>query len=227
MDGPQTNAESEWMIAERAAALERAARARIDALTGGRVNQREAHQWEGRRVFDRQGGQLGVIQRCAACGTTRWLLIESGKARPVFSDLDPIPVICQKTGAAATDLAGHAVLHPCIGCGKRTIKESKFCFDCVKRNMVTRGKLFRRQGRRCAACSATGTDDGWQFHLDHIMPLSRGGKHEESNLQVLCAACNLSKGTKTMAEWRLEEATPSRPGSSARNQGIDGGSTYE
>jgi 5-methylcytosine-specific restriction endonuclease McrA len=33
-------------------------------------------------------------------------------------------------------------------------------------------------------------------HMDHIIPISRGGKHTLSNVQPLCAKCNLSKGAK-------------------------------
>ncbi|WEX18951.1 HNH endonuclease signature motif containing protein [Pseudomonas sp. G11] len=32
-----------------------------------------------------------------------------------------------------------------------------------------------------------------QFHVDHYEPLSRGGKHEISNLVISCQFCNLSK----------------------------------
>ena len=30
-------------------------------------------------------------------------------------------------------------------------------------------------------------------HVDHIVPLSRGGTHDESNLQTLCASCHSRK----------------------------------
>jgi 5-methylcytosine-specific restriction endonuclease McrA len=33
-------------------------------------------------------------------------------------------------------------------------------------------------------------------HVDHIVPLSKGGKHMAANLAVACAYCNLSKGAK-------------------------------
>lgn len=33
-------------------------------------------------------------------------------------------------------------------------------------------------------------------HVDHVIPLSRGGPHAASNLACACAACNMSKGPK-------------------------------
>lgn len=38
-------------------------------------------------------------------------------------------------------------------------------------------------------------------HVDHVIPLSRGGTHSVSNLAIACADCNLRKGTKTPAEF--------------------------
>lgn len=39
------------------------------------------------------------------------------------------------------------------------------------------------------------------FHLDHVMPLALGGRHEDANLQLLCPSCNLSKGPKHPDEF--------------------------
>ncbi len=43
--------------------------------------------------------------------------------------------------------------------------------------------------------------DSWgiKWHVDHIMPISRGGKHHPSNLQVIPAIANLRKGNKIAA----------------------------
>jgi 5-methylcytosine-specific restriction endonuclease McrA len=37
-----------------------------------------------------------------------------------------------------------------------------------------------------------------EITLDHIKPVSRGGKHTASNVQPLCKFCNSSKMTKTI-----------------------------
>lgn len=54
------------------------------------------------------------------------------------------------------------------------------------------------QGGRCAICDI---DCGADYHVDHIIPLSRGGSNWPENLQILCPGCNLSKGTKTHDEY--------------------------
>ena len=40
-------------------------------------------------------------------------------------------------------------------------------------------------------------EQGDDVHVDHIIPLSKGGRHTYENLQILTAAENLSKGNKT------------------------------
>ena len=41
-----------------------------------------------------------------------------------------------------------------------------------------------------------------QMQIDHIVPISRGGNHKIGNLISACPACNMSKGSKTLTEWR-------------------------
>lgn len=42
--------------------------------------------------------------------------------------------------------------------------------------------------------------------FDHVMPLSRGGRHTVSNLVVCCTSCNQRKANKTPEEWLAMES---------------------
>lgn len=54
--------------------------------------------------------------------------------------------------------------------------------------------IYRRNSGTCQMC---GTKVGWEnFHADHIIPHTCGGKTTVENGQTLCARCNLSKGAK-------------------------------
>lgn len=48
-------------------------------------------------------------------------------------------------------------------------------------------------------CVEIEKETGIKHHVDHIMPLSKGGKHIASNLQILTATENLKKGAKIPA----------------------------
>lgn len=61
-----------------------------------------------------------------------------------------------------------------------------------------RARVFARDGLVCAYC---GTEDG-PFECDHVVPVSRGGGHDLSNLAVACKPCNSSKGGRLLSEWR-------------------------
>lgn len=58
-----------------------------------------------------------------------------------------------------------------------------------------RYSILRRDGFRCVLCGAT-AENGTRLHVDHIMPVSKGGKTEPSNLRTLCDRCNFGKGDK-------------------------------
>jgi len=40
------------------------------------------------------------------------------------------------------------------------------------------------------------------MHIDHIIPISKGGKTELSNLVLACESCNESKKAKTLKDWK-------------------------
>ena len=56
----------------------------------------------------------------------------------------------------------------------------------------------KAQDKRCFYCD--GLCDS-SYHIDHIVPLSKGGEHKESNLVIACAPCNLAKGASDPVEF--------------------------
>jgi 5-methylcytosine-specific restriction endonuclease McrA len=57
----------------------------------------------------------------------------------------------------------------------------------------TVAKIGQLQKWLCAVCRC-GVKDG--YHVDHIVPLAKGGQHIASNIQILCPTCNVRKSAK-------------------------------
>lgn len=55
------------------------------------------------------------------------------------------------------------------------------------------------QNYLCLFCSVDLNQTG--YHIDHKLPLSRGGSNWPSNLQLLCPGCNIRKHNKTDEEF--------------------------
>ncbi len=65
----------------------------------------------------------------------------------------------------------------------------------VERGKVTnklRFWIYQRDGNRCVRCGSREN-----LEVDHIYPISKGGKTTPNNLQTLCHRCNVQKGTRT------------------------------
>lgn len=65
-------------------------------------------------------------------------------------------------------------------------------------NRNIRQKVFTIHGNKCLCCGATE-----HIQIDHIIPVSMGGKNAISNYQPLCKTCNLKKGIKII-DYRKE-----------------------
>lgn len=74
-------------------------------------------------------------------------------------------------------------------CTRRDGKRAKW-----KLPKVLIEKITAAQKGRCAACKCSLKNV--KVHVDHIVPFALGGKHVGSNVQVLCADCNLRKCAK-------------------------------
>lgn len=76
-------------------------------------------------------------------------------------------------------------------------KESR-SFSYIERGKMTpklRYQVLQRDGHRCAICGRS-AEDGVTLEVDHIFPVSKGGKTELNNLRTLCRDCNRGKGSK-------------------------------
>lgn len=65
----------------------------------------------------------------------------------------------------------------------------------VERGKVSnkiRFMIYNRDNYRCCICHRKNGD----LEIDHIIPISKGGKSEICNLQTLCHHCNMMKGNK-------------------------------
>ena len=74
------------------------------------------------------------------------------------------------------------------------IKDQKK-YERAKMSASLRYDVLKRDGFRCQICGATQAD-GVKLHVDHVVPIAKGGKTEFSNLRTLCERCNLGKGAK-------------------------------
>jgi 5-methylcytosine-specific restriction endonuclease McrA len=66
-----------------------------------------------------------------------------------------------------------------------------------------RYRIIAAQGGKCQACGRTARD-GITLHVDHIEPLSKNWERrlDKTNLQVLCADCNVGKLHLSQEDWR-------------------------
>jgi 5-methylcytosine-specific restriction endonuclease McrA len=64
---------------------------------------------------------------------------------------------------------------------------------------LTRRALFVRDGGRCAYCDRPAST------VDHVVPRSRGGRHEWENVVSACSRCNHVKADRVITElgWRM------------------------
>lgn len=57
---------------------------------------------------------------------------------------------------------------------------------------------YSAQNGKCWWC---GEPVGDTYHVDHRIPLARGGTNNADNICIACPSCNLSKGAKLPHEW--------------------------
>lgn len=67
-----------------------------------------------------------------------------------------------------------------------------------KLSVGIRERLFSLQRGKCACCGLPLGDD---YHLDHRIPLARGGSNTDDNMQLLRKLCNIKKKARDPIEF--------------------------
>jgi 5-methylcytosine-specific restriction endonuclease McrA len=97
--------------------------------------------------------------------------------------------------------ASHSIEMPSVvrlrrGARGRMQKGVKFC----------RGNVYRRDGYTCQYCGAR--PGASRLTFDHVIPRSRGGLTEWTNIVTACSDCNRAKADRTPQEAGLSLARP-------------------
>ena len=61
---------------------------------------------------------------------------------------------------------------------------------------ISRARVWLRDKGTCGICHEKADKNRW--HLDHVIPLSKGGTHTYGNVQVSHPSCNWKKGAKIL-----------------------------
>lgn len=109
-----------------------------------------------------------------------FVLVDKGKAEVIKSDELPI-VTGYKT-----------YVRPLI------IRLLKYIKHHVRILRASRPRIYKRDHYQCVYCGSNK-----DLTLDHVMPKSRGGGNEWTNLVTSCFKCNLRKGNRTPEEAKL------------------------
>jgi 5-methylcytosine-specific restriction endonuclease McrA len=77
-------------------------------------------------------------------------------------------------------------------------------FEKVPRQEVkfSRGNIYLRDHNRCQYCGRKFSTS--ELSLDHIIPISRGGKSSWENIVCACLPCNVKKGNKLISECGMQ-----------------------
>ena len=99
---------------------------------------------------------------------------------------------------------------PCLYCSERCVRRVHSRSRRARENKAPGDfrysqimRQYARQGRACAYCKqrVSGLPDP-----EHVVPLSRGGRNDMSNLVAACSRCNSDKGDLTLSEWAADRS---------------------
>jgi 5-methylcytosine-specific restriction endonuclease McrA len=141
--------------------------------------------------------QDGLCSQCSACmmiTTIEWQKKNPDKVKKI--GMDWAAANPQKVAAKGKKYRqNHPEVMRIHYQTRRSRKKS--CGGKLSKGIVS--KLLKLQHGKCACCGSqlvllpSGKVDGKHVHIDHIMPLAKGGTNTDSNVQLLTSRCNLQK----------------------------------
>lgn len=161
------------------------------------------------------------VHSCKACGKWGRRTIcdltcdrkyKTARARALSSLRNaPTPKTCRGCGVQFSTVYGHSHARYCgVACAirngragrRRRLRKAR-----VIGVVVGRIAVFERDGWRCHWCKEeTPREFIGSVHprapvLDHVMPISRGGRHTPDNVVCACNSCNSKKGNAMPSEF--------------------------
>ena len=85
----------------------------------------------------------------------------------------------------------------CLEAGRQYHKRQQAHEEARAISASVRFRVLRRDGYRCQMCGRS-ADDGVRLHVDHKVPVAKGGGGDDANLWTLCEPCNLGKGVEDL-----------------------------
>lgn len=188
------------------------------------------------QFYRQRGGRYGVHSQCKSCSRERSRLgmaewrernPEAERARcRAWAKANPETKRAQRRRWAAANkdkVAAKArrdrALHPekFRDRGRRyraanpdKLKHHAHAARARRRNAPGRGvtasqwrECVRAHAGRCAYCGQKA-----RVQMDHIVPLSSGGRHDPDNITTACATCNRSKGDRPVVVWLFWRSSP-------------------
>lgn len=93
--------------------------------------------------------------------------------------------------------------HKTTEAGKARRKRARLNRQALVRNVeskfISKKEFTKLANTPCFYCGSKDT-----LTIDHIVPLSRGGRHSIGNLVSACNMCNATKNARFITEWKKE-----------------------
>lgn len=70
---------------------------------------------------------------------------------------------------------------------------------------VVQFRVLKRENQICSSCGLSVRDEDVEF--DHIIPWSKGGSSDESNIRLLCRPCNRKRSNKFEDEYLVKDVS--------------------